>query len=246
MPDTVTTISVPADRNGPPHSGNGGYSCGLMAQAIPAATVTTTLRKPPPLDHPIHGTATDGQVRWTVGDTLVAESAADTLDLTVPAAPTWQQVMDAKAAFDAEAFHRAHPFPPCYVCGPSRSPDEALVLLPAPVASTELVAWPWQPRPALAGADGRLATEELRAALDCPSGWSVWDYSSMHLLGRLTGSIYRRPEPGQDLIVGAWSLGREGRKGNAGSAIWTRDGECLAAARAIWIAVPEAPRPDYV
>ena len=245
---SATTITVPADRNGPPDSGNGGYTCGLIAHAAPSLGIaspalTVTLRKPPPLEHPIAGQRTNGQVQWAVGGILVAEAEPATLELNVPNAPTWQQVLEAKAAFDAEGFHHKHPFPTCYVCGPGRTPDDGLVLLPAPVPGMDLVAWPWHPRVELADTDGLVSTVELWSALDCPSGWVVWDYSSVHLLGRFTAQIHRRPAPAQDLIVGAWPLGRDGRKGHGASAVWTRDGELLAAATATWIAVPEAPKP---
>ena len=44
------TLSIPAFFNGPPESGNGGYTCGRVAELVDAEVVEVSLRSPPPLD----------------------------------------------------------------------------------------------------------------------------------------------------------------------------------------------------
>lgn len=57
------------------------------------------------------------------------------------------------------------------------------------------------------------------------------------LLGRLHGRVDRAPIAGERCIVIGWPLGWDGRKGYAGTALWSADqGELLASARATWIA----------
>ena len=47
------TLTIPAWFNGPPTSGNGGYTCGRVAQLVDAEVVEVSLRSPPPLDTPL-------------------------------------------------------------------------------------------------------------------------------------------------------------------------------------------------
>ena len=43
------SLSIPARFNGPPASGNGGYSCGVLAACV-AGPARVRLHAPPPLD----------------------------------------------------------------------------------------------------------------------------------------------------------------------------------------------------
>ena len=53
------------------------------------------------------------------------------------------------------------------------------------------------------------------------------------LLGRLHGRLDRVPEPGERCLVVGWPLEWDGRKGYAGTALWSADrGDLLACARA--------------
>src|SRR5689334_504274 len=53
--DRLRAVSVVIDRrfNGPPASGQGGYSAGLLAERIPSDCAAVSLRLPPPLDTPL-------------------------------------------------------------------------------------------------------------------------------------------------------------------------------------------------
>src|SRR5439155_15178742 len=58
---------------GPPDSGNGGYTCGLVAARVDGPA-EVTLRLPPPLETPLTVAPGDGgSVRVLDGDALVAE-----------------------------------------------------------------------------------------------------------------------------------------------------------------------------
>jgi hypothetical protein len=75
------------------------------------------------------------------------------------------------------------------------------------------------------------------AALDCPGAIGVgWDGRGDWLLGRMTGEVRVVPDPGDRCVVVAWPLGRDGRKGFAGTALYRGD-ELLAHARQTWIAL---------
>jgi hypothetical protein len=70
----VSTVTIPSRFNGPPASGNGGYSCGLVAAALegPAAV---SLRRPVPLDQALELLhEDDGKVCAFAGDDLIAEA----------------------------------------------------------------------------------------------------------------------------------------------------------------------------
>ena len=66
--------------NGPPDSGNGGYSCGLVAGLV-GAGVEVTLRSPPPLERELPSrSATADAVDVLDGDSVVAEARPAELD----------------------------------------------------------------------------------------------------------------------------------------------------------------------
>ena len=63
--------------NGPPNSGNGGYSCGVLAAFIDGPA-SIRLHVPPPLDAPLHVECTDaGDVVGTLGRVWAADNGND-------------------------------------------------------------------------------------------------------------------------------------------------------------------------
>src|SRR5581483_7479420 len=201
-------------------------TCGLVAELVPADIVEVTLRLPPPLETPL-AVERDGEaVRILDRDGLVAEARPAALELQPHDPPSFAEAapLAAAAAPDPE-----HPFPGCFVCGPAREPGDALALRPAPAGDGVVVA-PWRPTEELAGA--RFAW----AALDCPGAFAVQsDFSrGICVLGRLTGRVLEPPRAGDECVVVGWSLGRDGRKLHAGTALY-RGRELLAFARAVWI-----------
>jgi hypothetical protein len=79
------------------------------------------------------------------------------------------------------------------------------------------------------------------AALDCPSGWAVDEFSREGvLLGRLAAELVGPVAGGEGHIVLGWPVGAEGRKRFAGSAVFTADGALRAYARSTWLVPREA------
>lgn len=228
---------------GPPHSANGGYSCGLTALALTNGPAEATLRSPPPVEKPLRLEADDERSALYDGEALVVEARRASVDLELPQPVGFEEARHAAARFDVEAYRSTHDFPECFTCGPAREANDGLCLFPAPIdRSIPSVAWPWLPTASHAGADGFVDSLMLWAALDCPGGlaWSLDETETEpHVLGRMQAMIERRPSPGHRLVVGGWVIGREGRRRIAGSGIWTEDGEPLAYSLATWIVLSE-------
>jgi hypothetical protein len=206
--------------NGPPGSANGGYTCGRVAGLLGAGSAEVTLRRPPPLGVPLRW---DGEVLWD-GDLVVAEARAAELELDVLPPPSWEEAEEARPGF---AGFREHAFPTCFVCGPERAAGDGLRIFAARSNGFVAATWtPDEPSPELAW-----------ASLDCPGAYALeWTGRSDMLLGRLHGRLDRVPEPGERCLVVGWPLEWDGRKGYAGTALWSADrGELLACARATWI-----------
>lgn len=213
--EITNVLRVERRYNGPPDSGNGGVTCGLLAIHVDAPAVQVTLRTPPPLD-------TELLVRGTSlydGDALVAEAAPSVLTVTPP-----PSVGIERAAASVFAGRSAHPFPTCFVCGPDH-PD-GLHLFAGPVGDG-LVAATWTPEDA--------SDVMVWAALDCPGGWSADLPGRPMVLGRMACRIDASPVPGETHVVQGWLRGGEGRKVLTGSALYDAAGQVLAVAEATWI-----------
>ena len=226
-------LLIPRRYNGPPDSGNGGYTCGMIAAAV-GEGAEVTLRKPPPLDTPLTVSVVDGVTLVHHGDVLIAEGRLVAWDLEVPPPPTMDQA--AEAATRYVGFDR-HEFPTCFTCGPDR--DDGLGIWPGKVAGTDLVASPWAAPADVRTIGHDLATEIVWAALDCPGAWvGARDITvDPVVLGRMAAHILV-PLPADGVFVSyAWSLGEEGRKSYAGTAVADDAGRILAYARQTWIAV---------
>jgi hypothetical protein len=232
---------------GPPNSGNGGYVCGVLAKDI-EGPATSVLRARVPLDADLDLRLNEGVMQLTDAEGgLVGRAApADQALLpTPPAPPSLTAAREAGAGYPGRD-QRIHPI--CFTCGPERAEGDGLRVFPGQVegAPSGHVACTWTPHAAFAGADGLILPEMIWAALDCPGffAWVVKEGRHGALLGTMTGEVIRRPEAGQELIVTAWPLEREGRKETAGVALFTVDGELLARGHQVWImSVPPAPAP---
>lgn len=221
------TILVERRYRGPEDSGNGGYTCGLVA-ALLDGDAEVTLRLPPPLETPLRVERDGGAVRVLDGETLVAEARQLPLELEPP-----EPVSFARAAELAEAVpdDPNHPFPSCFVCGPGRDRGDALRLRPAPAGEGVVVA-PWRPTHEQARRE-----ELVWAALDCPGAFAIDPHLArgVSVLGRLHGHVAATPEPEEPCVVVGWQLGGEGRKLFAGTALFGEGARLLGLGRATWI-----------
>jgi hypothetical protein len=229
----MTTITIPARYNGPPGSGNGGYSCGAIAEAI-GEPVEVTLRRPPPLDTPLRLVATDEG--WSVldGDALIAD-AAPAGDLGD--APTPPTADEAAAAMRRYLGLIRHEFPRCFTCGPGR--DDGLRIFSGPIGDGALVAAEWIPDDSLPATGDAVTVPIVWAALDCPGAWTAMrtNTDAAVVLGRMAAQIERLPSIGERLVSYAWRIGGEGRKAYAGTALADGDGTVIAQAKQTWIAI---------
>jgi len=228
----MTDVVIPARFNGPPGSGHGGYSAGLVASALgPAASVR--LAAPPPLDTDMTLEDTEYGVRLAHGDTLVAEARPGRPQVDVPAPP---DVAAAVRASESYAGLNDHPFPTCFGCGPERAEGDGLRVFPGPVGADGLLAAPWTPSPDL-GAP--VYPVYVWAALDCPSGFACIPPGSASVLATMTAEIEAPIHPGETYVITAWPISHDGRKHRAGAAIHDASGTRVAVADTLWI----TPRP---
>jgi hypothetical protein len=216
---------VPARFNGPPASGNGGWTCGRVAGALGGGPAEVTLRMPPPLDTPLSVARQAGTVQVYDGAGLVAQARSVDEVAADPVPP----VSPAEAAAAARAYpgFSRHPFPTCYACGPLR--DDGLRLFPGPLPDGRTAA------PFTAPADA--SAETAWAALDCPGGWAVISDGRPYVLGRMAADVRAPLRPGERYVA----LGRcddvAGRKAWVSTSLYDADGRLVGAARAVWIAL---------
>jgi hypothetical protein len=251
----TTALTIEERFRGPPTSGNGGYVAGVFASALTCGehclpngrAVEVTLRAPTPLDRSLQlqraGTGTESLTVFHE-TTLVAEAAIKTLLMDVPAPPAWEETLRAREHSYSlpmgfhpmfnEVRRGAHPI--CFCCGAELSDTEGLQVYAAPLNENRLVAAAWIPNPAFADSTGFLRPEMIWTALDCP-GQMAWlaEGTRTGMLGRLTARIEKSVRAGERCIVTAWTMGSEGRKYFAGTALFNEAGELCAYAKAVWI-----------
>ena len=227
----MTTLSIAGRFQGPPNSGNGGYVCGLVAATV-HADLKVRLLMPPPLDTPL-GLVREGDGDWVLASAAgpVARGAAGLLELDVPSPPRYVQAVWASQHYPG---FREHAFPDCFVCGPHRRRGDGMRIFPG-MLDTGIVAAPWLPPDTLDAGDGKVAVEFHWAALDCPGYFAVSGGRRVMLLGELQAHIDRRVHVGEPCTVIGWKIGAEGRKHQAGTAIFDEDGEQCARGRAPWL-----------
>lgn len=234
-----TTITIARRFCGPAESSNGGYFCGLVA-ALSTNTLTVRLMKPPPLDTPLDVTELEeGGLAVRHGETLIAQARVAELVVEPPAPPSYVETLDASLRY---AGFTEHPFPTCFVCGPQRQRGDGLRVFAGPVAGRDMVAAPWVPHLLLDNGEGKVRPEFMWAALDCPGCFaSNKSVRGNWLLGELTAHVDRLVHIDEPCRVIGWPIGSNGRKHEAGTALFDEDGELCARARAVWIEPAAAP-----
>jgi len=228
------SLIIPGRFNGPPQSGNGGYTCGLVSTLV-EGVAEVTLRSPPPLDVELHAVRTSEGVEVLDGNTLVAtvrEVSFEPLDM--PPLPSWDE---AEAASRNYLGHIRHEFPTCFTCGTERT--DGLGVFPGPTAAG-VVASTWIPNSSLPSDEGIVPVPIVWAALDCPGAWAdARDLAENPvMLGRMTAVVHTPVAIEQRYIAVAWKVGEEGRKSFAETALIDHKGSAVAVARQTWIAVP--------
>jgi hypothetical protein len=227
-------LSIDRRFRGPPESGNGGWTCGALAELV-GGRVEVTLRSPPPLDTELEVEVAGDRVRLHHGHLLVAEAEPASGELRWP---PFVGPSDAVAASARFAGHLHHAFPSCFTCGTARAEGDGLRIFAGPVEDRpELVAATWTPSPSVADERGLVGEPVIWAALDCPSVWPYLGDGTVALLGRMTAVVSRRPVAGETYVVVGAGTGSDGRKRFASAALFTGAGERVAVSRTTWITV---------
>jgi hypothetical protein len=224
---------IPARFNGPPGSGNGGWSAGAFAAAAGArpggdvlgggSVVEVTLRVPPPLETTLE--LADGVVADPDGTVVARVTLTDGVGPAVDGVSA-QEASAASAAYPGMV---DHPFPGCYVCGPDRAEGDGLRIFPGRLPDGRTAA-PWV-------VPSDVSFETVWAALDCPGGWAVLGQGRVYVLGRIAAAVEALPTPGTTCVVVGAGVASEGRKADVRSTLYGPDGRALATARATWIAI---------
>lgn len=202
MPAHVSELIVPSRFNGPPSSGNGGWTAGLLAGALspdlppdgrhpgdhsgpdsgdapedrsgPWPAIEVSLRQPPPLDTRMHVEPSDGGgVVASFGGAVIA--SARPVDDTLTEVDTVPPA-EARAARERYAGLGSHPFPTCFVCGPERAEGDGLRIFGGRVDDVDgraRMASTWTPHPSLAEDYHAYVDDVPRASL--AAAWAALD-----------------------------------------------------------------------
>ena len=227
-------VRIPRGHNGPARSANGGVAAGTMA-ALVDGPAEVRLSAPPPMgvDLPVRR-----QGEWVVA------SHDDTQVLAVRSAAAPEVPLpdlDPAVVGDGEPFPD-HPAVTCVVCG-EEHPD-GLRMFPAPVEGHPgvLATW-WEPPAWSIDPDGHLRHDLLWGVLDCPGALAIMhaaDEPTFAALAGITGEVLAPVRQGERVLVLGFTLGADGRKRIAGTAVLGPDGDLRAHTRQLCIAVPPA------
>lgn len=232
------TLLIDARYNGPVGRGNGGYIAGAMAAFVSGDAEVRIMRGFPVATPLAISRHPDGSVSCHLDGQELGRARPLPLVLDIPPPPT---LGAARAAAERFRFLHGSDVRGCYVCSPRRAPGEGLRLFCGPLLDPGevIVAGVWEPGSELLDAGGRIAPEQVWAALDCPGGYAIAAVapdSGVQLLGTCAASLKQPLRAGESYIVSSWQLAPpEGRKRFMGVAIHGVTGELMACARQIWI-----------
>jgi hypothetical protein len=229
--NTMQSVRVPTRFCGPPDSGNGGYTCGLVANEL-GGVVECTLRSPVPLEAPLYLERLQSGGILRHGDKVIIEASSTTIDVAPPAPIDLETATAAmKSSF---ALAPWHPFPTCFVCGPKRKAHDGLEIFPAAI-NKNLYAATWLPAAEFGDSQRFLHPEFLWAAMDCPTGFaSGFPIAGKLVTGRLAVEQLQPVKVGERCLLLSWPLRVEGRKHFSAACLYQNQKPC-AIARATWI-----------
>lgn len=229
------SLVIPSRFNGPPDSGHGGYSAGLVGTMV-AGPAEAALRSPPPLETPLAvERRADGSVAALDDGAVVLEARPAPLDLVPPRVLSPDEADEGPKAY---VWRDWHPFPTCFACGPARDPGDGLRLFAGPLADGDLHGIAWTPAAEFAGEEGIVDPLFVWAALDCPSGAAGANDPAERkpvVLASLAVDIRAPVAAGEPHAIGSWRIETDGRKRWIGVALWDRAGTLRALGRALWI-----------
>lgn len=225
-----TTILIDRRFRGPRQSGNGGVSAGLAAAFIDGPA-SVRLRRPPPIETPLH-VAQDGEGVAVLADgETVLEAAAADLEIEVPIDG---RLLDGAFQRGTVRTPEGWAAPHCFVCGPR---DDGLGIAPDLLGDNGICATVWTPDDSVSTDGESVDDHVVWGALDCPAGIAVTGGHDAELtyfpaLVRLTARLEQPVRVGEPVVVIGWPESEDERRVNGGTAIVARDGTLLASAYA--------------
>ena len=225
------TVSIPNRFCGPPSSANGGYTCGVLSEAL-GGCVEVTLKSPPPLQTEMAIVMNEHGAELMHGDNVVAIAKHATLDLDCPTPPTFEHALKMTKSFTG---YDVHSFPTCFVCGPQRNAGDGLRIFSTKEHADAPAESSWVPDDSICGDDGLVSPEIVWASLDCPGYFGGSKTGQAAMLGRMTAKMLKRPKAGERCVLLGWALGEEGRKIFAASALYGEDKQLYAFSKQTWI-----------
>lgn len=229
-------LTISSRFNGPPHSGNGGYVCGIIGKYIdgPAEVM---LRVPPPLDKLLEVREDGDKLLLMDGDVMIGEGAALDFEMELPAPVSFDEASDASDHYIAKEEHHFHT---CFVCGPSRGVDGLRIFAGREEDASDVVAAPWIPTDDLFGEDDILQEEYYWAAMDCPSYFALLeDKMYPMLLGKMAARIVNPIRRDEKIVVMAQKIKSEGRKHYSMSVLYGEDSSLKGYSRNLWFSLGE-------
>lgn len=217
---------------GPPNSGNGGYTAGIIAANLPFSP-EITLRAPPPLDQPMQLLLKETTATLLDGDTLIAEAKVTDFQLDLIEPISFEEVPKTTIA---PTVYESSPFQQCFVCGANRAEGDGLNIRSKTIG-TQKVAATWIPFADLGDEKGRVKDLFIWSVLDCPGAWAIQDSTNFYLLGRMATKIITPVLVGKKYVIMGWVIATERRKTWTGTAIYDEKGSVCAYAKGTWILV---------
>lgn len=217
--------------NGPSPSGNGGWTSGLIAEAVsPNAPCTVKLLAPPPLAQELSVcNADDGFVVVTASGDSIATAHVPDFGPDVPDLPA-VSLTEARETSPRYKGHDGNPFPNCYVCGMNRHDETAMRLTPGPLTTdSDITACVWTP-------PAQPTIPHVWAALDCPGGWASDISQTPRVLGTMTAHAVRMPQAGEPCVLMGRCVERTERTAATVSTAWQGD-TLIGWSRAVWVRV---------
>lgn len=229
---------------GPPKTGNGGFTAGILVEAAGTETAEIRLLSPTPVETSIIIESEKG-LRGVIYDdtkkvlaTLKSIADEDFPDYKLPKVPDLDEAKKVSALYPG---FTTHPFPTCFVCGPKREVNDGMRIFVGPASEQigfeNLMAGHWLPNESVATQNGFVRDAAIWGALDCPGGFSaVLDKPQLIVLSKIRGKIIERPITGENYIIMSWRLQKLTRAFKVMTAIFESDSKRLfAIAEALWL-----------
>ena len=237
MAGNSPTIRVPAAREGPVGSGNGGWAAACLA-ALSADPLSIGIRAPIPLDVELDVVVVSGGLDVVDGSEIILEGRQWEPDYADTAPVSIEAAIEARNRFAWSG--DTHPAPQCFSCGtqPTSMNVQAGQLDDGRFA-TDWTVPQWSIR-----SDGSVDDGALWAAIDCTAAWFACgegDHRRTAFTVQFACEVIEPLVGGETYALvgwaGDWGQDWDGRKRSAASAAFDRNGRCVARSRSFWVAL---------